>query len=58
MVKRRGATYTDATAKAAVEMYLGGPESLTAVAHAMGIARVTLHTWVQLHRAAHPEDER
>ena len=58
MVKRRGATYSDADRKAAVEMYLSGPESLTAVAHAVGISRGTLHQWVMIHRASHPEDER
>ena len=58
MVKHRAPRYTQQDAAAAVEMYLSGPEGLHKVAKALGVSWSTLQRWVQLHRAAHPEDVR
>ena len=58
MVKRRGKPYPEKTRADAVEMYLSGPEGLREVAKALDLQPGTLHSWVQLHRAAHPEDKR
>ena len=58
MVKSKRRKYTEKTRTDAVEMYLSGPEGMREVAHALEIAVSSLNNWVQLHRAAHPEDER
>ena len=57
MVKRK-AKYTEDERAAAVEMYLSGPESIPAVAKALGVSPSSLNYWLQIHRAAHPEDTR
>ena len=59
MVKtKRRKTYTDNDKAAAVEMYLSGPNSMRAVADALGMNVNTLNQWTQRYRANHPEDER
>ena len=39
-------------------MYLSGPNSMRAVADALGMNVNSLNIWVQIYRANHPEDER
>ena len=58
MVKTRHRRYPDEDVLAAVEMYLNGPNSLKDTAKVLGMSWSTLLRWVQLHRAAHPEDKR
>ena len=59
MVKtKRRKTYTRDDKGAAVEMYLSGPNSMRAVADALGMNVNSLNIWIQIYRANHPEDER
>ena len=55
--KKRKA-YSNQEKAAAVEMYLSGPNSMREVANVLNLNVGSINTWVTLHRAAHPEDER
>ena len=55
---KRRKKYTDKDKAAAVEMYLSGPNSMRAVADALGMNVNSLNIWIQIYRANHPEDAR